>query len=1143
MKVDSLKFGVLFALLVTAAQRIIGLIRGILFCRILPDDQLGQWSLTWSYLMLLAPLAVLGLPGSFNRYVETYRQQGQLRSFLVRITTVSLITTILFSCLMYVASAPVARLLYRDVSQAPLVTMLATTLFVVVAFNFTASLMEALRQIRLVTVMRLVNGVSFAVLALALMFFWSASTGAILAGFILSCAAGTVPALIYLTRNRDFIDSSRQPLAPRSMWSRVAPFAAWLWIINIVSNLYETVDRAMLLHLAPVSPIEAQALVGQYHSGRIIPLVLVGLAAMLSGILMSYMTASWERGDHAKVSRQLRWTLKLTGLGFTAIGVGVLWCCSAVVRLRTARQILGGPVRAATDAGVLHLVQPVDGGAGLPVVRRKGQMGLCGHDLRTGGQPRPELVADSPIRFVRCGMGHHIIQRHRVACVVPDQLPVWVATGSRGLVDGDHTAGPAVARISGHAGGWCFGVGWHTLRLVTGRFGKARVVSGIPGNVRALDRVAAGRAAAASRPIEVGTRWSTIPTTALLYWQSLQPVSPPASGRPMTNFFPSRFPCRLAIGWLLAMAIGLQLAEMRPGPPTAICDFQPAVSRRRPVTCCVDPAGDQLLVANGRRGTISLIDLANGQLAGEWPVGQRLSDLRWWRNDLYLAADFDAGQLICLRLTAEPGVQIVWRSATISWPRSLLVDPQRKRCYIAGLWSRQLACIELPDEITAPDPPHLALPSTVVNLPFAAGSLCWLADPAPAILAADAFSSRWSCHWPDGLEVVHGGRNLARRAADVAVQPSTGRVCVAGQTLNPLAHAVRNDVHWGLVIGNQVRIYSPDAFFSAPGEHAVSAMPAGGIALSLGGAGAGKADPESITFSGDDVLAITLGGVDQVALGRLDGKPLEYLPVGRRPVAAGFSPDGTRLYVCNQLDDSVTVVNVDQRRVVDTISLGPQPPPTQVDQGESLFFDARLSHDGWMSCHSCHVNGHSNGFLNDNLSDQSTGAPKRVLSLLGHRGTEPLAWNGSFTRLADQITSSIENTMQSDQPPTADQVDALVAYVNALPAPPPLANARAEMTVERIDAGRRLFFQLDCAACHAPELWTSPEIRDIGLIDEAGNSRFNPPSLIGVGQRSAWFHDARYHQLAEVFTRGKHQLDRVLSESELRSLLAFLNSL
>ncbi|MGI9518891.1 MAG: lipopolysaccharide biosynthesis protein, partial [Pirellulaceae bacterium] len=173
-------------------------------------------------------------------------------------------------------------------------------------------------------VMRLVNGLAFAVLAIGLVFMWENGTEAITVGFAVSCLIATLPAIWYFSRNRSLIASSDLPLPRKSMWSRIAPFAAWLWVINLVSNLYEVADRNMLLHLAPVSSVEAQALVGQYHSGRVIPLVLVGLAAMLSGILMSYMTANWVRGDREKVSRQLGWTLKLMGIGFTVIGLGVL---------------------------------------------------------------------------------------------------------------------------------------------------------------------------------------------------------------------------------------------------------------------------------------------------------------------------------------------------------------------------------------------------------------------------------------------------------------------------------------------------------------------------------------------------------------------------------------------------------------------------------------------------------------------------------------------------------------------------------------------------------------------------------------------------------------------------------------------------
>ena len=63
-----------------------------------------------------------------------------------------------------------------------------------------------------------------------------------------------------------------------------------------------------------------------------------------------------------------------------------------------------------------------------------------------------------------------------------------------------------------------------------------------------------------------------------------------------------------------------------------------------------------------------------------------------------------------------------------------------------------------------------------------------------------------------------------------------------------------------------------------------------------------------------------------------------------------------------------------------TLGPVPAPEPDAVARGERLFHDARLSHDGWMSCHSCHVDGHTNGLVADTLGDGSYGAPN-----LAHR--------------------------------------------------------------------------------------------------------------------------------------------------------------
>src|SRR5690349_10543622 len=75
---ETLAQSVVALLVLAVLQRGIGFVRGVLVCRWLSPDELGQWDLAFSFLTLAAPLAVLGLPGSFGRYVEHFRQRGML---------------------------------------------------------------------------------------------------------------------------------------------------------------------------------------------------------------------------------------------------------------------------------------------------------------------------------------------------------------------------------------------------------------------------------------------------------------------------------------------------------------------------------------------------------------------------------------------------------------------------------------------------------------------------------------------------------------------------------------------------------------------------------------------------------------------------------------------------------------------------------------------------------------------------------------------------------------------------------------------------------------------------------------------------------------------------------------------------------
>src|SRR5262249_16529385 len=161
-------------------------------------------------------------------------------------------------------------------------------------------------------------------------------------------------------------------------------------------------------------------------------------------------------------------------------------------------------------------------------------------------------------------------------------------------------------------------------------------------------------------------------------------------------------------------------------------------------------------------------------------------------------------------------------------------------------------------------------------------------------------------------------------------------------------------------------------------------------------------------------------------------------------------------------------------------------------------------------CQSCHTDGHTSGLNSDTLGDGSYGAPKRIPSLLGVGDTGPWGWTGSFARLEDQVRQSVESTMQGSTPTAAEVAD-LVVYLRTLTAAAAVAGAPGSPELHR---GRALF-ERECSSCHAPTTYTVPRRFDVGLVDEKGNRKFNPPSLRGVGRNAPLLHDGRAASVEE----------------------------
>ena len=151
---------------------------------------------------------------------------------------------------------------------------------------------------------------------------------------------------------------------------------------------------------------------------------------------------------------------------------------------------------------------------------------------------------------------------------------------------------------------------------------------------------------------------------------------------------------------------------------------------------------------------------------------------------------------------------------------------------------------------------------------------------------------------------------------------------------------------------------------------------------------------------------------------------------------------------------------------------------------------------------------------------------------------------------------------------TAEECDALVAYVRNLPSPAVVEPSGPRESVD-VGAGRQIFTGIGCAECHTPSLGSVDGIYSDLLLHDMGGSFSDPgtyygsaespgaasstewrtPPLWGVRDSGPYLHDGRAHTLEDAVSehggQGLYSSRRflTLSPRERSQLRAFLNTL
>jgi len=560
---------------------------------------------------------------------------------------------------------------------------------------------------------------------------------------------------------------------------------------------------------------------------------------------------------------------------------------------------------------------------------------------------------------------------------------------------------------------------------------------------------------------------------------------------------------------------------------------------RRPVAM-VSGADGCVLVANRNTGTVSVFTAdgdgtAFSSAVHEFRLSDRLDDLVRLSSTVFAAVDSTRHELLTFEFDGRRTRQVM-RQAVAHYPVSVIASSDGTVLSVASLWSRRLSLFQVEG----------LKPLAVIDLPFAPLRQCFL--NGSHLLVADAFAGRLAV-----IDVRQGtmrshlainGHNIRGLSLNSPISGQPSDVLITHQILNAASSTTRSMISWGGVISNTLHTIAIRDLLESTSVDPEVADRIHGRLYPLGEQGRAAGDPGAIvTQAGDTWIALT--GVNEVALRRGSEHSAKRQSVGRRP--ACLLVNGQRLLVLSTSDESVTVLDRESLLPQQVIQLGPPVIRTLAERGQELFFDARLSLDGWYSCHSCHSDGHTMGRLNDNLGDGTFNTPKRVLTLRGTGPTEPWGWNGSQIDLRNQVSKSIEFTMagpgKNAPRITGREIESIVSYISSLSPAPGILTARQEASQPGVGRGRQVFLKFGCSDCHQPPDYTSPLAHDGGVKDEWGLHYFNPPSLLGVSQRDSYFHDNRSTRLIDVFLDHDHDNTSSLSEQQIDDLVLFLQTL
>ncbi len=288
---------------------------------------------------------------------------------------------------------------------------------------------------------------------------------------------------------------------------------------------------------------------------------------------------------------------------------------------------------------------------------------------------------------------------------------------------------------------------------------------------------------------------------------------------------------------------------------------------------------------------------------------------------------------------------------------------------------------------------------------------------------------------------------------------------------------------------------------------------------------------------------------------------IKRIQTGSNPKGLELSPDGKLLYVAEQLEDRIAVINTESLETINNIRLESTQKVSVNRHGRKLFTSAGNAFQNQFACYTCHPDMHEDGLVY-NMAGKDMGrnmANTQSLREINH--TAPFKWNGKNQTVYKQDGMRFSTILTRNEAFSYNDLDAITAFIlTGIKNPPNLqyfpngtlteSQLRGKAIFERsVDNEGKVIPEKDrCITCHPPPYFSNFQFADVGTLVASDDSMlFDTPHLNGLFASAPYLHDGRAVTLEEIWTKYAHHdtHGRVndLMKMQLNELIEYLKSL